>query len=88
MADNIASVYAVQYGTNISLLLQQRGSRFRRAVQVGNYSGKQAEVVTQYGKTEASAGSVCSHGCATFRGHGMFHDNTGLSWHSIDSLDR
>ncbi len=55
MADNIASVYAVQYGTNISLLLQQRGSRFRRAVQTGNYSGKQAEVVTQYGKTEASA---------------------------------
>lgn len=53
MADNIASVYAVQYGTNVSLLLQQRGSRFRRAVQTGSYSGKQAEVVTQYGKTEA-----------------------------------
>lgn len=55
MADNIASVYAVQYGTNIGLLLQQRGSRFRKAVQTGSYSGKQAEVVTQYGKTEARA---------------------------------
>lgn len=53
MADNIASVYAVQYGTNVALLLQQKGSRFRRAVQQGSYTGKQSEVVTQYGKTEA-----------------------------------
>ena len=35
MADNIASVYAVQYGTNISLLLQQKGSKLRTSVQTG-----------------------------------------------------
>jgi hypothetical protein len=58
MADNIASVYAVQYGTNISLLLQQKGSKLRQAVQVGSYKGKQSEVVTQYGATSARAVST------------------------------
>ena len=58
MADNIASVYAVQYGTNISLLLQQKGSKLRQAVQTGSYMGKQAEVVTQYGATSARAVST------------------------------
>ena len=58
MADNIASVYAVQYGTNISLLLQQKGSKLRSAVQVGSYKGKQSEVVTQYGATSARAVST------------------------------
>lgn len=58
MADNIASVYAVQYGTNISLLLQQKGSKLRGAVQTGSYMGKQSEVVTQYGATSARAVST------------------------------
>lgn len=58
MADNIASVYAVQYGTNISLLLQQKGSKLRTAVQTGSYKGKQSEVVTQYGATAARAVST------------------------------
>ena len=58
MADNIASVYAVQYGTNISLLLQQKGSKLRSAVQTGSYKGKQSEVVTQYGATSARAVST------------------------------
>ena len=58
MADNIASVYAVQYGTNISLLLQQKGSKLRGAVQTGSYKGKQSEVVTQYGATSARAVST------------------------------
>jgi hypothetical protein len=58
MADNIASVYAVQYGTNISLLLQQKGSKLRQAVQTGSYKGKQSEVVTQYGATSARAVST------------------------------
>lgn len=53
MSDNIANVYAVQYGTNVATLLQQKGSKFRPAVAEGSYKGKQAEVVTQYGKTEA-----------------------------------
>lgn len=58
MADNIASVYAVQYGTNISLLLQQKGSKLRGAVQTGSYMGKASEVVTQYGATSARAVST------------------------------
>jgi len=58
MADNIASVYAVQYGTNISLLLQQKGSKLRGSVQMGSYKGKQSEVVTQYGATAARAVST------------------------------
>jgi hypothetical protein len=58
MADNIASVYAVQYGTNISLLLQQKGSKLRQAVQTGSYKGKASEVVTQYGATSARAVST------------------------------
>jgi len=58
MADNIASVYAVQYGTNISLLLQQKGSKLRTSVQTGSYKGKQSEVVTQYGATAARAVST------------------------------
>jgi hypothetical protein len=58
MADNIASVYAVQYGTNISLLLQQKGSKLRTSVQTGSYKGKASEVVTQYGATAARAVST------------------------------
>jgi hypothetical protein len=58
MADNIASVYAVQYGTNISLLLQQKGSKLRSSVQTGSYKGKASEVVTQYGATAARAVST------------------------------
>lgn len=53
MSDQIASAYAVQYGTNVSVLLQQKGSKLRRAVSMGSYKGKQAEVVTQYGATAA-----------------------------------
>jgi hypothetical protein len=53
MSDQIASAYAVQYGTNVSLLLQQKGSKLRSSVSMGGYQGKQAEVVTQYGATNA-----------------------------------
>jgi hypothetical protein len=53
MSDQIASAYAVQYGTNVSLLLQQKGSKLRSSVSMGSYQGKQAEVVTQYGATNA-----------------------------------
>jgi hypothetical protein len=58
MADNIASAYAVQYGTNVSILLQQKGSKLRSSVQMGSYKGKQSEVVTQYGATAARAVST------------------------------
>ena len=33
-----------------------------------------------FGKTDVSAGNICTHGCDKYRGHGMFHDNTGISW--------
>ena len=52
MSDNIATAFAVKYGTNVSLLLQQKRTKLRGAVQEGTYQGKQAEVVTQYGPTE------------------------------------
>jgi hypothetical protein len=58
MADNIASAYAVQYGTNVSILLQQKGSKLRSTVQMGSYKGKASEVVTQYGATAARAVST------------------------------
>lgn len=55
MSDQIASVYAVQYGTNVATLLQQRGSKLRRHVRTEMFKGKQSEVVTQYGPTNARA---------------------------------
>ena len=40
-----------------------------------------------YGKTDADAGNICTHGCDKFRGHGMFHDNTGISWNGTQGGD-
>jgi hypothetical protein len=58
MSDQIASAYAVQYGTNVSILLQQKGSKLRSTVAMGSYKGKASEVVTQYGATSARAVST------------------------------
>jgi hypothetical protein len=58
MSDQIASAYAVQYGINVSILLQQKGSKLRSTVAMGSYKGKQSEVVTQYGATSARAVST------------------------------
>jgi hypothetical protein len=41
------------YSTNVAMLLQQHGSRFRNAVMVNNYVGKAASMVEQFGAVNA-----------------------------------
>ncbi len=52
MSINLTTHYVQQYSTNIQLLLQQKGSKLRNAVTVGNYVGKAASPVDQIGKIE------------------------------------
>ena len=52
MSINLTTHYVQQYSTNIQLLLQQKGSKLRGAVTVGNYVGKAASPVDQIGKIE------------------------------------
>ncbi len=52
MSVNLPTHYVQQYSTNVQLLLQQKGSKLRNAVTVGNYVGKQASPVDQFGKVE------------------------------------
>ncbi|MBI4702097.1 MAG: hypothetical protein HY744_13255 [Deltaproteobacteria bacterium] len=33
-----------------------------------------------FGYQDGSAGNVCSHGCSSFRGFGMFHDGSGIGY--------
>lgn len=47
MSINLPSHYVSQFATNIQLLLQQKGSRLRSSVTVGNHIGKQASPVDQ-----------------------------------------
>lgn len=53
MPDNITVASIQQYKGNVELLLQQTDSRFRNAVTVGNYVGKAASVVEQFGEAAA-----------------------------------
>lgn len=53
MSINLANLYAVEYSTNVSLLLQQKGSRLRGTVMSGTHTGKQASPVDQVGAIEA-----------------------------------
>lgn len=55
MSVNLPSFYSQQYATNVQLLLQQQGSRLRKAVGTGNYTGKAAQVVDQIGAVEMQA---------------------------------
>lgn len=52
MSQNLPSLYAQQFATNIQLLLQQKGSRLRSAVMSGSHVGEQASPVDQVGKVE------------------------------------
>lgn len=52
MSMNIPTHFVQQYSTNISLLLQQKGSKLRNAVTVGSHVGKQASPVDQFGTLE------------------------------------
>jgi hypothetical protein len=40
-----------------------------------------------FGHTDASAGNVCTHGCTTYRTHGMFHDYSGIQYHGTQGGD-
>lgn len=53
MTVNAIDLGAQQYATNIELLLQQKGSKLRPFVSVGNYTGKAANVIDQIGSIAA-----------------------------------
>jgi hypothetical protein len=53
MSQFVTTHYVQQYTTNVQLLSQQRGSRFRQAVTVGQYVGKQGVPVDQFSPTVA-----------------------------------
>lgn len=55
MSINLPTHYVQQYSTNIALLLQQKGSKLRNAVTMGNHVGKQASPVDQFGAVEMQA---------------------------------
>lgn len=52
MSVNLASLYARQYADTVTLLLQQQGSRLRKAVMEGGHKGEQASPVDQIGSVE------------------------------------
>lgn len=52
MSVNLPTHYVQQYSSNVSLLLQQKGSKLRNAVTMGSHVGKQASPVDQIGKVE------------------------------------
>ncbi len=53
MSANLPNHYVREYATNVELLLQQKGSKLRQAVTIGNYVGDQASPVDQIGSIEA-----------------------------------
>lgn len=53
MPNNITTAFVQQYRANTELLLQQKESRLRNAVEVGSYTGKAASVVEQFGSATA-----------------------------------
>jgi hypothetical protein len=55
MSFQVNTAFVQQYTTNVSLLLQQRGSKLRDCVTVGSYSGKAAKAVEQIGAVTAQA---------------------------------
>lgn len=55
MSVNLPTHYVQSYSTNIQMLLQTRGGKFRAAVTTGSYVGKQASPVDQIGAVEMQA---------------------------------
>lgn len=53
MSNEIVVARSQQYTTNVELLLQQMGSRFRSAITEDSYTGKAAKAVEQIGATAA-----------------------------------
>ncbi len=54
MSANIPQQYTISFSTNVSLLLQQKGSKLRGLVMEGPHVGKQASPVDQVGAVNAS----------------------------------
>lgn len=54
MSQAITTHFVQQYTTNVQLLSQQKGSRLRNSVTVGQYKGKQGVPVDQFAPTVAS----------------------------------
>lgn len=52
MSANLPSLNVAQYSTNVSLLLQQKGSKLRGTVTEGTYVGEQGSPVDQIGSVE------------------------------------
>lgn len=55
MSLDLVNLYGRQYATNVQMLLQQKGGKFLRAVDMGSYKGDQASPVDQIGSIEAAA---------------------------------
>lgn len=55
MSFQVTTAFVQQYSSNVSLLLQQRGSKLRDCVTVGSYTGKAAKAVEQIGSVTAQA---------------------------------
>jgi hypothetical protein len=53
MSFSVPTHFVQQYTTNVSLLLQQKGSKLRNSVTVGSYTGKAAKAVEQVGPVTA-----------------------------------
>jgi hypothetical protein len=54
MSNPITTAFVQEYGTNVSMLLQQEGSRYRGAVTEYALHGKAAEVLEQFGQVTAT----------------------------------
>jgi capsid protein len=52
MSLNIPDHYTISFSTNVVLLLQQKGSKLRDKVTIGQYTGEQASPVDQIGPVE------------------------------------
>ena len=53
MSFEVTTAFVQQYTSNVSLLLQQRGSKLRDAVTMASYTGKAAKAVEQIGSVTA-----------------------------------
>jgi hypothetical protein len=54
MSQFVTTHFVQQYTTNVQILAQQKGSRFRNAVTTGNYVGRQGVPVEQFAATTAT----------------------------------
>jgi hypothetical protein len=55
MSVNVPTHFVMQFGTNVGLLLQQKGSKLRGTTTEGSYVGKQGSPVDQIGSVEVQA---------------------------------